>query len=92
MTSTDMIQEAQPTLRRQQSGDMRAASLGRIERHVFAALVAGRSMESIAQELGMSDLLAECYRAQVMRKLDVHSIIDLLMIGELADSTLDYAA
>lgn len=101
MNSANMIDEARQAQHRRhashettrESNQVRGVeSLGRIERFMFSALVAGRSLESVAQDLGMSDLLAESYRAQLMRKLDVYSIIDLLIIGELADPALDCAA
>ena len=67
-------------------------SLGHIEHHIFAELVAGRSMESIAVELGMSDLMAESYRAHMMRKMNIYSIIDLLVVAQLVDQRQELAA
>lgn len=76
----------------QRQDSQRLSSLGRIERHIFFALVAGRSVEHVAVDLGLSDLLAESYRAQMMRKLNVCSLIDLLVISEFADKSLALAA
>ena len=72
--------------------NLRLNSLSHIEHHIFLKLAAGRSMETVAVELGMSDLMAEAYRANMMRKMNICSIVDLLVVAELIDQALELAA
>jgi two-component system response regulator FixJ len=50
------------------------------EREVLDAVVQGRSNKSIAGELGLSVRTVETHRANLMRKLGVHSTADLVRL------------
>ncbi len=52
--------------------------LSRRERDVFDLLVRGQSNEKISRLLGISTKTVETHRAHVLRKLEVHSIVDLV--------------
>ena len=47
------------------------------ERQVLQLLAEGRNAKEAAAELGISDKTVHAFRAQVMRKLDLHSMADL---------------
>lgn len=50
------------------------------EQHVLDELVAGQSNKAAAQKLGISPRTVEVYRAQIMNKLKVKSLSDLVRI------------
>lgn len=50
------------------------------EQHVLDELVAGQSNKTAAQNLGISPRTVEVYRAQIMNKLQAHSLSDLVRI------------
>lgn len=52
--------------------------LSRRERDVFDLLVRGLSNQKISRVLGISTKTVETHRAHVLRKLEVHSIVDLI--------------
>jgi DNA-binding NarL/FixJ family response regulator len=52
--------------------------LSRRERDVFELLVRGNSNQKISRLLGISTKTVETHRAHVLRKLEVHSIVDLI--------------
>jgi DNA-binding NarL/FixJ family response regulator len=52
--------------------------LSRRERDVFDLLVRGHSNHDISRLLGISTKTVETHRAHVLRKLQVHSIVDLI--------------
>ena len=52
--------------------------LSRRERDVFDLLVRGNSNQRISRLLGISAKTVETHRAHVLRKLEVHSIVDLI--------------
>jgi DNA-binding NarL/FixJ family response regulator len=52
--------------------------LSRRERDVFDLLVRGHSNLKISRLLGISTKTVETHRAHVLRKLEVHSIVDLI--------------
>jgi DNA-binding NarL/FixJ family response regulator len=52
--------------------------LSRRERDVFDLLVRGNSNQKISRLLGISTKTVETHRAHVLRKLEVHSIVDLI--------------
>lgn len=53
-------------------------SLSRRERDVFDLLVRGHNNAKISRLLGISTKTVETHRAHVLRKLDVHSLVDLI--------------
>ena len=52
--------------------------LSRRERDVFDLLVRGNNNQRISRLLGISAKTVETHRAHVLRKLEVHSIVDLI--------------
>jgi two-component system response regulator NreC len=52
--------------------------LSRRERDVFDLLVRGYSNEKISRLLGISTKTVETHRSHVLRKLEVHSMVDLI--------------
>jgi len=65
-------------------------SLSERERQIFERVAAGEMNKAIAQDLGISERTVEVHRAQVMKKLDVKTLAQLvrLMIeAELVDKT-----
>ena len=64
--------------------DNAAARVGRLtprEREVLVGLVEGGTNKSIAQKLGISPRTVELHRAQVMNRLDVSNLTELLQIA-----------
>ena len=54
------------------------ASLTRREREVMALVVAGRLNKQIGAEIGISEITVKAHRGQVMRKMRVRSLADLV--------------
>jgi FixJ family two-component response regulator len=52
------------------------------EREVMALVVAGKLNKQIAAELGTSETTAKVHRGQVMKKMQVQSLPDLVRIAE----------
>jgi FixJ family two-component response regulator len=52
------------------------------EREVMALVIAGRLNKQIAAELGTSETTAKIHRGQVMRKMEVQSLPDLVRMAE----------
>jgi two-component system response regulator NreC len=65
------------------------AALSRRERDVFELLVRGHSNRRIARFLGISPKTVETHRAHVLRKLGVHSIVDLIRFAARHQLPLD---
>ena len=63
----------------------RLEALSRRERQVLDGLVAGKSNKVIAIELDISPRTVEVYRANVMTKMQVSSLSELVRIVILAD-------
>ncbi len=63
--------------------------LSRRERDVFELLVRGNSNRRIARMLGISPKTVETHRAHVLRKLGVHSIVDLIRFAARHQLPLD---
>ena len=63
-----------------ETGQIRAcfASLTRREREVMALVVAGRLNKQIGAELGISEITVKAHRGQVMRKMRVRTLADLV--------------
>lgn len=64
-----------------ESGVPRIAALSRREQQVFEHIVEGGTNKSIAAAMSLSPRTVEYYRAQVMHKLKVKSLSDLIKIG-----------
>ncbi len=64
-------------------------ALSRRERDVFELLVRGNTNRNIARMLGISPKTVETHRAHVLRKLGVHSIVDLIRFAARHQLPLD---
>jgi two-component system response regulator NreC len=64
-------------------------ALSRRERDVFELLVRGHTNRHIARMLGISPKTVETHRAHVLRKLAVHSIVDLIRFAARHQLPLD---
>jgi two-component system response regulator NreC len=64
-------------------------ALSRRERDVFELLVRGHTNRRIARMLGISPKTVETHRAHVLRKLGVHSIVDLIRFAARHQLPLD---
>jgi two-component system response regulator NreC len=64
-------------------------ALSRRERDVFELLVRGNSNRRIGRMLGISPKTVETHRAHVLRKLGVHSIVDLIRFAARHQLPLD---
>lgn len=64
--------------------EARIGELSPRERQVLTALVAGQANKSIAQDLGISPRTVEVYRANVMTKMKVSSLSELVRMALLA--------
>jgi len=62
----------------------RLATLTERERQVLEHIVAGRRNKQIAAELGTVEKTIKFHRANLMRKLDVHVVADLVKLAERA--------
>ena len=60
------------------------ARLSNRERQVFDFLIYGRRNREIAKALGISDKTVETHREHILKKLEVHSTIDLVRVAVLA--------
>jgi DNA-binding NarL/FixJ family response regulator len=63
--------------------------LSRRERDVFELLVRGNNNRGIARMLGISPKTVETHRAHVLRKIGVHSIVDLIRFAARHQLPLD---
>jgi FixJ family two-component response regulator len=79
-----LARDAANRLAREQEGILqaRAESLTSRERAVFNLVVAGKLNKQIAGELGNSERTVKAHRAQVMEKLQVTSLADLVRVAE----------
>jgi FixJ family two-component response regulator len=60
----------------------RYAELTERERQVFDGVVAGKLNKQIADELGTAERTVKAHRAQVMDKMKVQSVADLVRVAE----------
>jgi RNA polymerase sigma factor (sigma-70 family) len=69
---------------REQDGTLRARSetLTPREREVFDLVAAGKANKQIAAELGTSERTVKAHRAQVMRKMQVTSLAELVHVAD----------
>ena len=88
----DLLDAIQAALRRDRArlederkvADLRARqeSLTAREREVMALLVAGRVNKQIAADIGISDVTVRLHRGQIMRKMRVSSLADLIRTAD----------
>jgi FixJ family two-component response regulator len=69
---------------REQNGTLRALSetLTPRERAVFTGVAAGKANKQIAVELGTSERTVKAHRAQVMQKMQVASLAELVHVAD----------
>ncbi len=60
----------------------RLATLTQRERQVFDLIVVGRINKQVAHELGTTERTVKAHRHQVMEKMQVHSLAELVSIAE----------
>ncbi|SPB14393.1 LuxR family transcriptional regulator [Caballeronia novacaledonica] len=60
----------------------RYASLSRREREVMALVVCGLLNKQVGFELGISEITVKAHRGQVMRKMNAHSLADLINMAQ----------
>jgi len=66
----------------------RHASLTPRQREIMALVVSGLLNKQIAAELGISEITVKAHRGQVMRKMQVDSLADLVRVAAALDVTL----
>jgi FixJ family two-component response regulator len=79
-----MLQKARLSADQQQAEASRGALLGRLtarESQVLERIVAGRLNKQIADDLNISIKTVEAHRANIMEKLNVSTVADLLKIA-----------
>jgi DNA-binding CsgD family transcriptional regulator len=59
-------------------GEMRSSRLTSREREIVQLLSEGKSSKEVASSLGISVKTAETHRANIMRKLEIHSVSELV--------------
>jgi FixJ family two-component response regulator len=79
-----VVQDTAERARREQlrTCQERYATLTPRERQVFQYVVDGRLNKQIASELGTSQRTVKAHRSQVMRKMQVHSVAELVHVAE----------
>ena len=84
-----MFQIANDNLQKQQSKREHEAMLGRLtarEQQVLERIVAGRLNKQIADDLGISIKTVEAHRANIMEKLQVTTVADLMKVALAGDT------
>ncbi|MCD8564726.1 MAG: response regulator transcription factor [Burkholderiaceae bacterium] len=84
-----MFEIANENLQKQQSKRAHEAMLGRLtarEQQVLERIVAGRLNKQIADDLGISIKTVEAHRANIMEKLQVTTVADLMKVALAGDA------
>jgi FixJ family two-component response regulator len=84
-----MFQIANENLQKQQTKREHEAMLGRLtarEQQVLERIVAGRLNKQIADDLGISIKTVEAHRANIMEKLQVTTVADLMKVALASDA------
>jgi len=84
-----MFQIANENLQKQQTKREHEAMLGRLtarEQQVLERIVAGRLNKQIADDLGISIKTVEAHRANIMEKLQVTTVADLMKVALAGDA------
>jgi FixJ family two-component response regulator len=69
---------AEDARQRRQAAQQRLRDLSARDREILALIVAGEPNKVIARKLDRSEKTVEKYRAELMKKLDCHSIAELV--------------
>src|SRR5262249_32651061 len=79
-----LARDAESRAARERDGAVRARfeTLTPRERAVFTLVTAGKANKQIAAELGISDRTVKAHRAQVMEKLQVTSLAELVHVAD----------
>jgi FixJ family two-component response regulator len=80
----ELDRRTRASLARRSDAVARYARLSKREREVVKLITAGKANKVIAAELGLSGKTVEAHRTAIMRKLDVHSVPDLVRLELLA--------
>jgi FixJ family two-component response regulator len=80
----ELDRRTRASLARRSDAAARYARLSKREREVVKFITAGKANKVIAAELGLSGKTVEAHRTAIMRKLDVHSVPDLVRLELLA--------
>ena len=75
-SSAALSRETEPQALRESYG-----ALSRREREVMALVVSGRLNKQVGGELGISEITVKAHRGQVMRKMQVDSLADLVRVA-----------
>ncbi|HEY7805260.1 MAG TPA: response regulator transcription factor [Orrella sp.] len=85
-----MFEIANENLQKQQTKREHEAMLGRLtarEQQVLERIVAGRLNKQIADDLGISIKTVEAHRANIMEKLQVTTVADLMKVALAGDAS-----
>jgi FixJ family two-component response regulator len=85
-----MFEIANQNLQKQQTRREHEAMLGRLtarEQQVLERIVAGRLNKQIADDLGISIKTVEAHRANIMEKLEVTTVADLMKVALAGDAS-----
>ncbi len=88
-TVSRMFEIANENLQKQQSKRAHEAMLGKLtarEQQVLERIVAGRLNKQIADDLGISIKTVEAHRANIMEKLQVTTVADLMKVALAGDA------
>ena len=62
------------------------ATLSPREQQVMAGVVSGRMNKQVAGELGLSDITVKLHRANMMKKMEAYTVVDLVLMWETLES------
>ena len=82
--SFDRLDHSASTCQRKEEATVRLNSLTKREFEVLEGLVKGHPNKTIGYDLGISARTVEIHRANLMKKVDVHNLSDLLRLAFMA--------